>query len=351
MGDMAESPAPHPLQARIEPRLSAALGRPVRVLSLAPLAGGACQDNFVLEIADDANTSASRRCVLRSDALSSLPGSLDRRREFTVVALAHERGVRTAAPSGLAADLVRDGASGYLLEWVAGEAVGRKVTRGKELAAARETLAPSLAIELAKIHAITPDNAQALHGALGAPPADPLAHRLADFRTRIDALSTKRLGMELVYQWLVENAARVAGETPVLLHGDFRTGNFMVAEQGLSAILDWEFARWGSRYEDIAWLSLRDWRFHVLDKPIGGFASRADFYAAYEEASGHAVDLRRVHYYEVVGNLLWAIGSIAQAERCVYGGEENIEYLAIGRRVSEMEWEALRLIEQGALSC
>ena len=336
------------LQDRVEARLAASLGRPVRVLSMTPLAGGACQDNVVLELQDSSETT---RCVLRSDAKSSLPGSLDRRREFSVVQIATARGVRTAAAYGLCADLLRDGAYGYLLEWVPGEAVGRKVTRGKELAAARPTLARSLAQELAKIHRVTPENAPLLEAVLGAAPADPVAYRLADFRKRIDALSTKRLAMELVYRWLVDNAHVCKGESPVLLHGDFRTGNFMVSEQGLSAILDWEFARWGSVYEDIAWLSLRDWRFNVLDKPIGGFAAREEFYAAYEAASGHVVDLRRVHYYEVVSNLLWAIGSIAQAERCVYGGEENIEYLAIGRRVSEMEWEAIRLIEQGAVAC
>lgn len=345
---MSVNPPESSLAARVEARLFASLGRPVRVLSMTPLAGGACQDNFVLELQDGDDRV---RCVLRSDAMSSLPGSLDRRREFAVVQAAHARGVRTAKAEGLSADLVRDGAYGYVLDWVEGEAVGRKVTRGKELASARLTLAPVLANELAKIHSITPENTPSLEVVLGMAPLDPVAARLADFRKRIDALSTKRLGIELIYRWLVTHAGAIERERPVLLHGDFRTGNFMVTESGLTAILDWEFARWGSVYEDLAWVSLRDWRFNVLDKPIGGFADRRAFYAAYEAASGHAVDLRRIHYFEVLGNLLWAVGSIAQAERCVYGGEENVEYLAIGRRVSEMEWEAIRLIEEGSISC
>ena len=336
------------LRARVEERLALSLGRSVRVLSMTPLAGGACQDNFILELEDGQDT---LRCVLRSDAKSSLPGSLDRRREFAVVEAAYARQVCTAKARGLTADLVRDGAYGYLLDWVPGEAVGRRVTRGKELAAARQTLAPVLAKELAKIHSIAPENTPSLEAVLGPAPADPVAARLADFRRRIDALSTKRLGIELIYRWLVQQAGSLEPDGPVLVHGDFRTGNFMVTETGLTAILDWEFARWGSIYEDLSWISLRDWRFNVLGNPIGGFAQRREFYDAYEAASGHPVDLRRVHYFEVLGNLLWAVGSIAQAERCVYGGEENVEYLAIGRRVSEMEWEAIRLIEQGSISC
>lgn len=336
------------LRSRVETGLRTALGSTVVVHSLKPLAGGACQDNFVIELEEGGE---KKRCVLRGDALSSLPGSLDRNREYAVVQRATRNDVLTPRARGLVSNLVRDEASAYLLDWVDGEAVGRKVTRGKDLEAARATLAPALAKELAKIHAIDPESAPELLGPLGPPPTDPLRARLGNFRKRMDALSTKRLGMEVVLRWLEKRAEALPAEKPVLLHGDFRTGNFMVNPAGLTAILDWEFARWGSIYEDLAWISLRDWRFNVLHKPIGGFASRASFYEAYEAATGHVVDLRRVHYYEVLGNLLWAIGSIAQAERCVYGGEENVEYLAIGRRVSEMEWEAIRLIEQGSISC
>ena len=45
----------------------------------------------------------------------------------------------------------------------------------------------------------------------------------------------------------------------------------------------------------------------------------------------------------------WALGAACQTERYTHGGEEDLELLAIGRRASEMEWEALRLVEKGAL--
>lgn len=334
------------LRARVEAHLGAAARGPASVESVVPLAGGACQDNFRVEVR---GISGPGTLVLRSDALSALPGSIDRSQELAVIGAAVRAGVKTPRAHYPARGLVREGAHAYFLEWAQGDAIGRKVTKSPELAAARQRLAGELAEELAKIHAITEERAPELtaEAMLGPAPVDPVASALAFQRARIDTLRSPRLGIELVHRWLCDHAPTV--KETVLLHGDFRTGNFLVTEAGLSAILDWEFARWGSRYEDLAWISMRDWRFGVLGLPVGGFSARAPFYAAYEKHSGHAVDETLVHWYEVLSNLAWAVGSVAQAERYIYGGEEDLELLAIGRRASEMEWEALRLIERGRL--
>ena len=153
--------------------------------------------------------------------------------------------------------------------------------------------------------------------------------------------------VEYALAWLCARIPKV--ETCVLVHGDFRTGNFLVTAEGLSAILDWEFARFGSPYEDLAWVSVRDWRFGRLDLPIGGFAKRDAFYAAYEEAGGGPVDLEQVLWWEILGNLRWAVGSVFQGERYLSGEQTDLELVAIARRNVEMEFEALRLIRRGRL--
>jgi aminoglycoside phosphotransferase (APT) family kinase protein len=163
----------------------------------------------------------------------------------------------------------------------------------------------------------------------------------------LDGMADPHPAMELVFTWLCENAP--SDRETTLVHGDFRTGNFMLTPDGLSAILDWEFSHWGSPYYDLAWISVRDWRFGVLDRPIGGFSKREPFYQAYENASGRRVDRRLVHYWEVMGNLRWAGGAVYQGERYTRYGEEDLELVAIGRRACEMEWEALRLVERGRL--
>src|SRR5437764_727163 len=48
----------------------------------------------------------------------------------------------------------------------------------------------------------------------------------------------------------------------VLCHGDFRTGNYLVAAGRLSGLLDWEFAGWGDRHADLGWFCQRYWRRH-----------------------------------------------------------------------------------------
>jgi hypothetical protein len=76
---------------------------------------------------------------------------------------------------------------------------------------------------------------------------------------------------------------------------------------------------------------------------------RAPFYEAYEKASGVTLDAKQLFFWEVFGNLKWALGSVEQGERYVYGGVDEFELVAIGRRAAEMEWEALRLLERGKL--
>ncbi len=338
------------LRRRVTEVLRDHLGPHVDVTAVEPLAGGACQENVRIDVTlRDAGTETSRRFVMRSDARGSLLGSLDRAREYEVIRTAAARGVRTPRAQWLTKDLVRPGSHAYFLDWVPGDAIGRRVLRSPELADARTRLVDELADVAARIHAVTPsehttllDAARVLH-----PEYDPAAHAVRELRAMISDLPEPRPALELALRWLAANTP--ADRTTCLVHGDFRVGNFMVAPTGLTAVLDWEFARWGSPYEDIAWVCVRDWRFGQIDRPVGGFAQRAAWYAAYERASGRTVVPAHVHYWEVMGNVRWAVGSLQQTERYL-AGEQDLELLAIGRRAVEMEWEALRLIDRGVRS-
>ena len=204
-------------------------------------------------------------------------------------------------------------------------------------------LPQELAATLAKLHTITPGTALPFSAA----PQGPARAALADLRQMLDGLPGVYPAVEFALSWLGARLPR--DEEVVLVHGDFRTGNFMVTPDGLSALLDWEFSHLGSPYEDLAWISVRDWRFNRLDKPIGGFAARAPFYQAYEAASGRKVELEQVLWWEICGNLRWAVGSTFQGERYLSGEERDLELIAIARRNVEMEFEALRLIRRGRL--
>jgi len=326
---------------RVE-RISAALQKHgATVQTVKPLHGGACQENFRVELILDGQP---LRLALRSDAPTSLPNSIKRRAEFEVISAAVDAGVKTPRPRWLEPSLLRAGADAYFLEWVPGEAIGRRVVRNPELEAARAKLPGELAQTLARLHTVTP-GARPLP--FDPPRTSPAQSALDDLRGMLDRLPGTYPAVEFALRWL---AARLpAHEEVVLVHGDFRTGNFMVTPDGLAAVLDWEFSHWGSPYEDLAWISVRDWRFNRLDKPIGGFAARAPFYEAYEQASGRQVDLAHVWWWEICGNLRWAVGSVFQGERYLSGEERDLELIAIARRNVEMEFEALRLIRRGSL--
>lgn len=324
-------------------RIRAALeAHGAQLLEVKPLHGGACQENFRV----DATLEGARvRLALRSDAPTSLPGSIRRRDEFAVIGAAVRAGVQTPAARWLSPGLLREGSDAYFLDWAQGEAIGRRVVRNPELQAARQALPRALAENLAKLHAVTPAKEPALP--LPVPEGGPARFAIDGLRRQLDGLPGVYPAVELGLRWLEAN--RPEGEETVLVHGDFRTGNFLVTPDGLSAILDWEFARFGSPYEDLAWISVRDWRFNRLDQPVGGFAARAPFYEAYAQASGRRVDEAQVLWWEICGNLRWAVGSVFQGERYLSGEQRDLELIAIARRSTEMEFEALRLIRAGRL--
>lgn len=338
----------HALRERIEHVLSERAGVEVIVRDIGPLGGGACQDSYRVELSfSEGELAGGRSMVLRSDARRSLPGSASRKEEFEIVRAATAAGVRTPAARWLTQGLVREGAWAYFMDWVEGEAIGRRVVRDPHLALARDGLADHLAAQLARIHSITPASAPLLEGLpLNTGAQGAAASALAFVRTMVDQMPEPHPAIELCLRWLADHAPPPGEHT--LTHGDFRTGNFLVTPAGLAAVLDWEFAHFGDPMEDIGWLCVRDWRFGQLALPVGGFARREALYEAYERCSGRAVDPRRVHYWEVMGNVRWAAGSVYQGERYLSGEETDIELVAIARRAVEMEFEAIRLLEKGA---
>src|SRR4051794_28232307 len=123
------------LRTRIEAHLAAANGSAVAVRALEKLAGGACQDNYSAMLHFEAGAlEGDRKMVLRSDANTSLPGSLDRAKEYAVIDAAVSVGVRTPTPRFLTQGLTRDGSHAYFLDWAEGDAIGRRVVAGPKLA-------------------------------------------------------------------------------------------------------------------------------------------------------------------------------------------------------------------------
>ena len=151
---------------------------------------------------------------------------------------------------------------------------------------------------------------------------------------------------EWAFRWLAAN--RPPPTPPRLVHGDFRMGNLIVDESGLAAVLDWELVHIGEVYEDLAWFCIRAWRFGAPEAlGAGGLGSVESFLSAYEEAAGVDLDRDAFRWWLTVATLRWGVICRFQAERHLSGQTPSVELAAIGRRVSETEWDVLDLLEGG----
>lgn len=304
------------------------------------LSGGAIQESWGLDVRADG---ALLPLVLRRDAEGTIDSSRSRKDEHALVSAAFAAGVAVPRPVAFCEDESVTGGPFALVERVPGVGYGPKIVREVRLGGDRAALGRELGRQLARIHAIAPD--QTLAAVLGPKPADPALADVALMRERLDALGAVRPGLEWALRW-AERHAPAPGDV-VLTHRDFRTGNILVDEQGLTAILDWEFAAWSDPIADIGWFCAECWRFSRPDLEAGGLCDRAHFYEGYAEASGRAIDPARVRWWEVMAHIRWAVIALQQGRRQASGAEAL--NLALTARIADpVELAALRMTAPGS---
>jgi len=265
--------------------------------------------------------------------------AVDRATEFRVLRAAHAAGVR--APEVLFELTPQDGlGEAYVMRRIGGIAIARKLLRDPPYEAARGKIASQLGEILARIHATDPATLPPLM-------RREAADHIAELRRSLDALGQAQPVFELALSWL-DRRKPAPLERPVLVHGDYRTGNYLVDETGVTTILDWELAHLGDPVEDLGWLCVKSWRFGAIDRPAGGFGSREELWAAYERAGGGPVDPVRAHWWEVFGTVHWGIICLNQAWKHLSGSIKSMEHASIGRRAVETEVDLLQLLKQGA---
>lgn len=228
-------------------------------------------------------------------------------------------------------------APGYVAAYVAGETMPKAILHAPELARIRPMLAARCGELLAMLHAMPRGGADSLDDRADSVDA------LSAQRDRFDSYGGGRPAIELGLRWLERH--RPAPAPPVLVHGDFRVGNLMVTPQGIAAVLDWECAHIGSRWEDLGWLCTRAWRFDRPDLPVGGVDTTAPLFAAYERASGVRVDEDAVRHWTVFGLVRWAILNLMQASGHVSGARRGLVFAACGRNVNLIEYDLLMTLK------
>ena len=217
---------------------------------------------------------------------------------------------------------------------VAGETIVRRIYRGLD-EQGRARLLRQCAEALAAVHRSDFDG-------VGLSRVD----ELADWRQRLDEMGDTTATFEWTFRQL--ETGRPAPSPTRLVHGDFRMGNLIVDDSGLAAVLDWELTHLGEVYEDLAWFCVRAWRFGAPSAlGAGGLGGVEAFLVSYEEAAGIAVDRDAFRWWLTVATLRWGVICRYQAERHLSGQTKSVELAAIGRRVSETEWDLLDLLTGG----
>ena len=316
--------------------------RTVTVGACRKLSGGAIQENWLTALSVEGGPhDGDLEAVVRTDAPSGVAVSHSRADEYDLLDAAFKAGVTVPEPLACCRDVSVIGKQFAVMRRVAGTALGQKITRDPALGGDREALAERLGAELARIHAITP---RTHHFPFLKEPGT--TDSLDEFYRLLDDLGEPRTALEWGLRWLSRH--RLPKEEPVLLHHDYRTGNYMVDEEGLTGILDWEFADWGEPHEDIGWFTAMCWRFGQRDKAAGGVGSRTAFYRGYEKESGRTIDPKRVHFWEVFTHVRWATIAVQQGQRFLKHGDRTLDIVLTGRRVAEIEYEIIRMTPPGA---
>ena len=320
-----------PDTAELVQRLTSLLG--ADVTGLERLSGGASRETWAFD-------AGGRPLILQRQRRGAGGANIAMSTEVALLRAAAAAGVAVPAVVADATDGQALESPAFVVERVAGETIARKLLRDEEFAAARTLLAAQCGRALAAIHRIPADAVP------GLAPVDPLQ----SMRDVLDGIGEPHPAIELGLRWLdTHRLATTGAATPAVVHGDFRTGNLMVDARGLAAVLDWELAHLGDPLEDLGWFCVRAWRFGEVDKPAGGFGTRQELWAAYEEAGGGAVDPEAARWWELYGTLRWAVICVVQAASHRLGLARSMELAAIGRRTCESEHDLLALLPGGPM--
>jgi aminoglycoside phosphotransferase (APT) family kinase protein len=310
--------------ARLDPRVQA-------IANLTRLSAGATNETWSLDAVRDAGVEP---LILRRSAVGRGPGVLSLHAEAHVLTAVHGRNVPVPEIRYVLAP--EDGlGEGFLLERIAGATLPGKILRDPALATVRPRLASQLGNIAAAIHAVELSRLPEL-------PLLDAQRQVQHLHSQYQTQETPRPVFDLAFRWLREHLPPAV--TPVLVHGDYRHGNLIIGAQGVHAVLDWELAHVGDPVEDLAWMCIPPWRFGELDKPVGGFGVREELLAAYERASGRAIEKARLEWWDVLGSLRWGIMCADMPKWVRSGRDTSVERATISRRASESELDLLRLL-------
>ena len=301
-----------------------------KIKQLIPLTGGASADINRIVLANE-DELIVRRTLSQEKSVMAIPKILEAKIQKVVK--------KNGAP---VPDIIfefsegEEIGEGYVMEAIPGETIPRKILRDDKFSTAREKLPFEIGKSLAKIHQTQLEDLKALDQVTFSDSLEKLFQVYLSF-------NQPQPVFDLAFKWLEAQELIDYGE--VLVHGDFRFGNFIISEENLESIIDWELAHIGNPMEDLGWLCVRSWRFGNVEKRVGGLGDIKDLIAGYESNSDIKIDESQLDIWQLYGSLRWGVICMMQTFAHLSGMVNSVEKAAIGRRVSETEFDLMNMIK------
>ena len=304
------------------------------IVNLEPLTGGASKEIWKFEV--NANGKSDRYILRRGSGVEG-PLAIKTSDEAKIQKTVRKLGAQVpeiVAVSSLDEEL----GDAYIMKFVYGESIARKILRDEEY---KNTL-PKLAFEcgqsIAKIHQADINEFPFL-------PSKTVFEQINDLYQTYVSFNQPSPVFEYTHLWLKkQNFGEI---NDALVHGDFRLGNIIVDKDGLKSVIDWELAHIGNPLQDLGWICGNSWRFGNMNKVVGGFGDLADLLKGYNSVSNYHVDENMVKAWQVFGTFRWGVICLIQASAHLTGSINSVEKAAIGRRVSETEIDIVDLLFLG----
>ena len=302
--------------------------------NLEPLTGGASKETWKFNLV---NSSKSSRMIFRrgSGAESSL--AIRTSDEAKIQEEVLKKGV-PVPEIVLVSNSNNDLGNSYVMKFIEGETIARKILRDECYKSALPLLAHQCGEAIAKIHSTPLKNLQFL------PKKSPI-QLIEDLYLLYESYKQPSPVFEYAYRWLKEQ--NYGNFEDSLVHGDFRLGNILVNENGLTGIIDWELAHIGNPIQDLGWMCGNSWRFGNSKKVVGGFGDIEDLIKGYNGISNEKINAELIKTWQVFGTFRWGVICLMQAYAHLNGSVNSIEKAAIGRRVSETEIDIVDLLLLG----
>jgi aminoglycoside phosphotransferase (APT) family kinase protein len=299
--------------------------------------GGSNHDTWrVAAILRDGPHAGPCELAIRVEARQPRPSRLTLQQEAAVMRAVRRAGLPAPEPLWFCGDSDVIGRPFLVVPWLAGTSDRQLIAEMTRETDGGRALVQSLGAHLARLHAISPCqpglafldrlSPQAVHAQW-----DNL-HIVAD--AAAGALPELGAGLRWVERHMPEPTAQV------LAHGDFGTGNYLVADGAVTAILDWEKASYADRHMDVAGFWAKAWRRKDWGARDADPTLRRCFHEGYRLAGGGAIDDTALRYWEVMSHLRSAAAMLSR----IPAEQTRIVRGALARRAMDALDQVARLI-------